>query len=175
MSGAGVLTLTGRLGEVMQESARVGAVVAAGQRGAVRHRPGLPIATPTCICTCSRGAVPKEGASAGVTIMAALVSAFTGRVGRGDMAMTGEITLVGQVLPVGAIKEKVLAAHRCGLTRVILPQENRKQVDEELGDDLRRAVKVHYVTRVDEVLEMALRPAPEAGDTAAAMPTGRVS
>ena len=100
------------------------------------------------------GAVPKEGASAGVTMVTALVSALTGRVIRGDVAMTGEVTLSGQVLPVGAIKEKVLAAHRCGLTRVILPQENRKQVDEELGDDLRRAVEVHYVTRVDEVLRI---------------------
>ena len=69
------------------------------------------------------------------------MSAFTGRPVRGALAMTGAITLSGQVLPVGGIKEKVLAAHRCGLTRVVLPRENRKQVDEDLGDDLRRAVE----------------------------------
>ena len=118
------------------------------------------------------GEVAKEGASAGVTMAVALVSAFTGRVVRGDLAMTGEITLSGQVLPVGGIKEKVLAAHRCGIARVVLPQQNQKQVDEDLGDDLRRAVEVHYVTQVDDLLTLALRPAPPA---APATPDGRVS
>ena len=86
-----------------------------------------------------------------------MVSALTGRPVRGDLAMTGEITLSGQVLPVAGIREKVLAAHRCGLARVILPQENERQIDEELGDDLRRAVEVHYVAQVDELLDWALR------------------
>ena len=85
-------------------------------------------------------------------MVAALVSAFTGRMVRGDLAMTGEITLSGQVLPVGGVKEKVLAAHRGGLARVILPRRNQKQVDEELGDDLRRMVAVDYVTQIDELL-----------------------
>ena len=85
--------------------------------------------------------VPKEGASAGVTMAAALVSAFTGRPVRAGVAMSGEITLAGQVLPVGGIAAKVLAAHRAGLTRILLPQPNRKQVDEELGDELRRTVE----------------------------------
>ena len=95
---------------------------------------------------------------------AALVSALTGRPLRGDIAMTGEIGLCGQVLPVAGIKEKVLAAHRWGLTRVILPRQNRKQVDEDLGDELRRAVAVDYVTGIDELLKLALgrAPAPEA-------------
>ena len=121
------------------------------------------------------GMVPKEGASAGVTLVAALVSAFTGRVVRGGLAMTGEITLAGQVLPVGGITQKVLAAHRCGLAGVILPRENRKEVDEDLGDGLRDAVEFHYVARIDDLLELALQHGP-AGEVAAAMtPAGRVS
>ena len=86
---------------------------------------------------------------------------------RADLALTGEITLSGQVLSVGGIKEKVLAAHRPGLARVILPRQNRKQVDEELGDDLRRAVAVDYVTRVDELLDLALERAPAEADVEA--------
>lgn len=90
--------------------------------------------------------------------------------------MTGEITLSGEVLAVGGIKEKVLAAHRCGLTRVILPQRNRKQVEEDLGDDLRSAVAVDYVTRIEHLLELALRPAPGANVALATVATdGRVS
>ena len=104
---------------------------------------------------------------------AALVSAFIRRSVRADLAMTGEITLGGQVLPVGGIAEKVLAAHRCGLRRVILPGPNRRQVDHDLGDGLRRAVGVDYVTRVDELLELALRRAPVADSVAAVTPAGR--
>ena len=93
---------------------------------------------------------------------------------RADLAMSGEITLSGQVLPVGGIKEKVLAAHRYGLARVILPRQNHKQVEEELGDDLRRAVDVDCVTRIDEVLDLALLRAPAADDVAVACtPAGR--
>ena len=104
------------------------------------------------------------------------LSEFTGRPVRGDLTMTGEITLSGEVLAVGGIKEKVLAAHRCGLTRVILPQQNRKQVEEDLGDDLRSAVAVDYVTRIEDLLELALRPAPAANDAPATVTTdGRVS
>ena len=106
-------------------------------------------------------AARKEGASAGVAMVAAMVSALTGRVVRGDLAMTGEITLSGQVLPAGGIKEKVLAAHRYSLTRVVLPQQNKRQV-EELGDDLRRAVSAHYVTRLDELLDLAVQPSRQA-------------
>ena len=117
--------------------------------------------------------VPKEGASAGVTMAAALVSAFTRRPVRTDVAMTGEITLGGQVLPVGGIAEKMLAAHRGGLARVILPRQNRKQVGEDLGDDLRRVVEVDYVTRVDELLELVLQRTPAVGSVAAVTPAGR--
>ena len=117
---------------------------------------GAPFTWPQgSLCSCHFQS--KEGASAGVTMVAALVSAFTGRVVRGDLAMTGEITLGGQVLPVGAIKEKVLAAHRYGLARVVLPHQNKKQADEQLGDDLRRAIAVDYVTQIDELLGLSLR------------------
>jgi len=92
------------------------------------------------------------------TMAAALVSALTGRVVRGDLAMTGAVTLPGQVLRVGGIEEKLLAAHGGGLIGVVLPRGNQKEVDEELGEELRRAVEVHYVTRVDELLELALEP-----------------
>ena len=121
------------------------------------------------------GALRKDGASAGVAMVAAMVSALTGRVVRGDLAMTGEITLAGQVLPGAGIREKVLAAHRCGLARVILPSQNRKHVDEELGDGLRCAVTIEYVTRIHELLDLALRPAAAAGEAVAVTPAGRVS
>ena len=88
--------------------------------------------------------------------------------------MTGEIVLSGEVLAVGGVEEKVLAAHRCGLTRVILPQQNRKQVEEDLGDDLRSAVAVDYVTRIEDLLELALRPAPAAKAAAAVTTDDRV-
>ena len=101
---------------------------------------------------------------------AALVSVMTGRVVRGDVAMTGEVTLSGQVLAVGGISEKLLAAHRCGLAGVILARGNEREVDEEVGEALRRAVEVHYVTRVDELLALALEPA-----TSSATPAARVS
>ncbi len=105
-----------------------------------------------------------------------MMSALTGRPLRGDVAMTGEIGLGGQVLPVAGIKEKVLAAHRRGLARVILPLGNRKQVDEDLGDDLRRAVAVDYVAGIDELLTLALRRAPAPDAVAPAVtPPGRVS
>ena len=108
-------------------------------------------------------------------MVAAMVSALTGRVVRGDLAMTGEITLAGQVLPVAGIREKVLAAHRCGLARVILPSQNRKQVDEELGDGLRCAVTIEYVTRIHELLDLSMRPAAAVGEAVAVTPAGRVS
>ena len=161
MPGTGKLTLTGRLGEVMQESARVALSWLRANAGRYHIDPAFHRDTDVHLHV-QLGEVPKEGASAGVTMVAALVSAFAGRVVREDLAMTGEITLTGQVLPVGGIKEKVLAAHRCGVVRVILPRQNQKQVDEELGDDLRRAVAVDYVTRVDELLDLALRRAPAA-------------
>ena len=93
-------------------------------------------------------------------MVTALVSELTGRPVRGDLAMTGEITLSGNVLPVGGIKEKVLAARRLGIVEVILPKQNEKHVNEDLSEDLRREIGVHYVSMIDEVLDLALLPAP---------------
>ncbi len=104
------------------------------------------------------GAIPKDGPSAGVTIATALASELTRRPVRGDIAMTGEITLSGRVLPVGGIKEKVLAARRVGIREVILPRQNEKNVKEDLTEELRRDLTIHYVTSVDEVLLLALTP-----------------
>jgi ATP-dependent Lon protease len=106
------------------------------------------------------GAIPKDGPSAGVTMATALVSELTRRPVRGDIAMTGEITLSGRVLPVGGIKEKVLAARRAGIREVILPRQNEKNVKEDLSDELRADMTIHLVSEVQEVLLLALSPAP---------------
>jgi ATP-dependent Lon protease len=102
--------------------------------------------------------VPKDGPSAGVTMVSALASQLTGRPVRGDIAMTGEISLSGRVLPVGGVKEKVLAARRHGVTELILPKQNEKNVKEDLGDELRRELTIHYVSEIGEVLAIALQP-----------------
>jgi ATP-dependent Lon protease len=104
------------------------------------------------------GAIPKDGPSAGVTMAAAMASQLTGRPVRGDIAMTGEITLSGRVLPVGGIKEKVLAARRVGIREVILPKQNSKNVNEDLTPELRQDLVVHLVSTIDEVLALALQP-----------------
>jgi ATP-dependent Lon protease len=104
------------------------------------------------------GAIPKDGPSAGVTMTAAMASELTGRPVRGDVAMTGEITLSGRVLPVGGIKEKVLAARRVGVREVILPRQNEKTVKEDLTDELRKDLTVHLVTTIDEVIALTLQP-----------------
>jgi ATP-dependent Lon protease len=104
------------------------------------------------------GAIPKDGPSAGVTMAAAMASELTGRPVRGDLAMTGEITLSGRVLPVGGIKEKVLAARRAGIRDVILPKQNAKNVNEDLTGELRQDMTVHLVSSIDEVLALALAP-----------------
>ena len=175
MPGSGALTLTGRQGEVMRESARTALSWLRANAGRYGLDPAFYRDTDIHLHV-QAADVPKEGASAGVTMAAALVSALTGRPLRGDVAMTGEIGLGGQVLPVAGIKEKVLAAHRWGLVRVILPRQNRKQVDEDLGDDLRRAVTVDYVAGIDELLPLALGPAPAADAAAlAAAPASRLS
>jgi ATP-dependent Lon protease len=105
------------------------------------------------------GATPKDGPSAGVTLTAALVSLLTGRRIRPDVAMTGEVTLRGAVLPVGGIKEKVLAAHRAGVTTVILPERNEKDLI-EVPEEVRRALTFVPAKRVADVLEAALEPLP---------------
>jgi ATP-dependent Lon protease len=158
MAGAGTLTLTGQLGDVMKESARAALSwlrAHAAEYGADPEffkNAELHVHVPS-------GAIPKDGPSAGVTIATALASELTGRPVRGDIAMTGEITLSGRVLPVGGIKEKVLAARRVGIRELILPRQNERNVNEDLTPELRRELKIRYVQFVDEVLKRALTPA----------------
>jgi ATP-dependent Lon protease len=157
MAGSGSLTLTGQLGEVMKESARAALswfrahAAAYGADPEFFKNAEIHLHVPS-------GAIPKDGPSAGVTMATALASELTRRPVRGDIAMTGEITLSGRVLPVGGIKEKVLAAFRVGIREVILPRQNKKNIDEELTEELRKQLTVHYVTSVDEVLLLALTP-----------------
>jgi ATP-dependent Lon protease len=157
MQGTGALTLTGHLGDVMKESAR------AALTWVRRHASAFGISRDfykdaEVHFHVPSGAIPKDGPSAGVTMVVALVSALTGRPVRGDIAMTGEITLSGRVLPVGGIKEKVLAARRHGVVQVILPRQNEKNVQEDISEELRRELKIYLVSTIDEVLALALTP-----------------
>jgi ATP-dependent Lon protease len=164
MQGGGSLTLTGHLGDVMKESART--ALSWFRANATRY--GVD---PTFYKDAEvhlhvpSGAIPKDGPSAGVTMVTALASELTGRSVRGDLAMTGEITLSGRVLPVGGIKEKVLAARRHGITEVILPRQNEKNIKEDLTDELRRELTIHYASHIEEVLAMALLPSAAATHT----------
>jgi ATP-dependent Lon protease len=157
MAGTGTLTITGQLGDVMKESARAALswfrahAVTYGADPEFFKNAEIHLHVPS-------GAIPKDGPSAGVTIATALASALTKRPVRGDIAMTGELTLSGRVLPVGGIKEKVLAARRVGIREVILPRQNEKNVVEDLTEELRRELTIHYVHSVDEVLLLALMP-----------------
>jgi ATP-dependent Lon protease len=159
MAGSGTLTLTGQLGEVMKESARAALSWFRAHAAAYGADPDFFKAAEIHLHVPS-GAIPKDGPSAGVTIATALASELTRRPVRGDLAMTGEITLSGRVLPVGGIKEKVLAARRAGIREVILPRQNEKNVKEDLTEELRRDLTIHYVQAVDEVLLLALLPGP---------------
>jgi ATP-dependent Lon protease len=161
MAGTGSLTLTGQLGEVMKESARAALSWFRAHASAYGADPDF-FKNAEIHLHVPSGAIPKDGPSAGVTIATALASELTRRPVRGDIAMTGEITLSGRVLPVGGIKEKVLAARRVGIREVILPRQNEKNVNEDLTDDLRRDMTIHYVQTVDEVLLLALTPGQKA-------------
>ena len=174
MSGGGSLTLTGHLGEVMKESARAALswfrtnATAYGVDPAFYQDAELHLHVPS-------GAIPKDGPSAGVTMVTAVVSELTGRPVRSDLAMTGEITLSGHVLPVGGIKEKVLAARRLGVLEVAVPKQNEKDVNEDLSPELKRDIKVHYISTIEEILELALLPAPSAQRRARAKSPRRAS
>src|SRR5687767_11726969 len=157
MAGTGSLTLTGQLGEVMKESARAALSWFRAHASTYGADPEF-FKNAEIHLHVPSGAIPKDGPSAGVTIATALASELTRRPVRGDIAMTGEITLSGRVLPVGGIKEKVLAARRVGIREVILPRQNEKNVKEDLTEDLRRDLTIHYVQAVDEVLLLALLP-----------------
>jgi ATP-dependent Lon protease len=154
MPGKGDLVLTGHLGDVMKESARAALTYAKTRAQAlgvtdeqIRDRE-IHIHVPA-------GAIPKDGPSAGVTMATALVSAMSGRLARHDVAMTGEITLGGRVLPIGGLKEKVLGAARAGITEIILPKENEPEL-EDLPEEVRKKLIFHTVETLDEVLSVAL-------------------
>ena len=171
MPGAGKgLLLTGHLGKVMQESmqAALSWVRAHADRLGIEptffKKHDLHLHVPA-------GAIPKDGPSAGVTVVTALVSLITGRRVKKNFAMTGEATLSGLVLPVGGIKEKVLAAHRAGVTDVVLPAENEIQVKEDLKSEQLDGLRTHYVKTVDDVISIALEPAK--GAAAKKKPTAR--
>ena len=168
MPGTGKLTLTGGRGVALQESAR--AALSWLRAHAARYHIDPDFHRNSDIHVhLQSGDGRVDGPSAGLTMVCALASAVTGRRVREDLAMTGEITLCGRVLPVGGITEKVLAAHRCGLNRVVLPQQNHKQVDEDFDNDLRRVVTVHYVTEIDDLLQLALEQTSAGTDTGVAV------
>ncbi|MSO29494.1 MAG: endopeptidase La [Acidobacteria bacterium] len=160
MAGNGTLTLTGQLGDVMKESARAALSWFRAHAASYGADPDF-FKNAEIHLHVPSGAIPKDGPSAGVTIATALASELTRRPVRGDIAMTGEITLSGRVLPVGGIKEKVLAARRVGIREIIMPRQNEKNVNEDLSPELRKELTIHFVQSVDEVLLLALMPAPK--------------
>jgi ATP-dependent Lon protease len=186
------LILTGMLGDVMRESAQAALsyiraygntlvkASARGGKGAGRssRKNGTDAPGPACAdldgsvfegatihLHVPAGAIPKDGPSAGVTMLTALASLATGRPVRSDLAMTGELTLRGKVLPIGGVKEKVLAAHRAGIKTILLPRQNERELEEDVPAELRDSLKIIYVDTAEDVLQNALEPAPDAAST----------
>src|SRR6202030_3768452 len=152
--GRSKLTITGRLGEVMQESARAALSYVRSRSEQLALSPDFYQKSDIHIHI-PAGAVPKDGPSAGITLATALVSALRRIPVRNDLAMTGEITLRGRVLPIGGLKEKVLAAHRAGIKTILIPKENEKDV-EEIPQQVLKSVTIVMVGHMDEVLRRAL-------------------
>jgi ATP-dependent Lon protease len=156
-SGGG-LTVTGQLGDVMKESAQIALSYVRSKADVLGIDPSafegrrFHVHFPA-------GAIPKDGPSAGITMTTALVSLLTGRTVKAGVGMTGEVTLQGRVLPIGGLKQKVLAAHAAGLTDVILPERNRGDLD-DIPADVRERMTFHPVMSIGEVLDVALEPAP---------------
>ena len=157
------LILTGQLGDVMKESARAALTYAATHAGSLKI-PEERLGSIEVHVHVPAGAIPKDGPSAGVTMSTALVSAMSGRPVRKDVAMTGEITLRGRVMPIGGLKEKVLGAHRAGIKHIVLPKDNEGDL-EDIPDDVRKALNFHPVSTLDEVFAVALLPAESAEPT----------
>ena len=157
MPGEPGLTITGQLGDVMKESAEIALsyvrshAEALGLAQQALEGRRVHVHVPA-------GAVPKDGPSAGVTMVTSLVSLLSGRSVRGTVGMTGEVTLQGRVLPIGGVKQKVLAAHRAGLTEVVLPARNGPDLD-DVPEAVREAMRFHLVEDVSEVFAVALEPA----------------
>ena len=152
------LTVTGQLGDVMKESARIALSYVRSHRDALGIAPGAD--QRSVHVHFPAGAVPKDGPSAGITMTTALVSLFTGRTVKANLAMTGEVTLQGRVLPIGGVKQKLLAAHRLGLTEVIIPARNEPDLD-DLPEAVRAELTVHLASDVADVIGWALDPASE--------------
>ncbi|MFF3953553.1 endopeptidase La [Streptomyces sp. NPDC001890] len=165
-TGASGLTLTGQLGDVMKESAQI-ALSFLRSHGAELELPVADLKDRGVHIHFPAGAVPKDGPSAGITMTTALASLLSGRLVRTDVAMTGEVSLTGRVLPIGGLKQKLLAAHRAGITTVVIPKRNEADLDDVPAEVL-DTLEVHPVTDVRQVLEIALAPA------AAARPEERI-
>jgi ATP-dependent Lon protease len=154
MPGKGNLTLTGQLGEVMQESVQAAYSFVRSHAGEYNIKPNqfencdVHVHVP-------EGAIPKDGPSAGITMATALISAFSNYKVRHDVAMTGEITLRGKVLPIGGLKEKILAAHRAGIHTIIVPSQNRKDMV-DVPKKVQRDLHIIFASKMDEVLQTAL-------------------
>ena len=159
MPGKGKLTLTGQLGDVMKESVTAALSVLRGRAAALGLDPGNFLENKDLHVHVPAGAVPKDGPSAGITMYTALVSLFTGVPVRPDVAMTGEITLRGNVLAIGGVKEKLLAAHRAGIKRVIIPERNMKDLI-DVPAEVKSEMEIIGVKRMDEVLALALKDPP---------------
>jgi ATP-dependent Lon protease len=157
MAGDHGLTVTGQLGDVMRESVQIALsyvrshAAALGIDAAVFNGKQFHVHVPA-------GAVPKDGPSAGITMVTALASLLSGRPVRSAVGMTGEVTLQGKVLPIGGVKQKLLAAHRAGLKEVILPRRNEPDLD-DVPEEVRKEIEIHLVSDVDEVLRLALEAA----------------
>jgi ATP-dependent Lon protease len=164
-SGATGVTLTGQLGDVMKESAQI-ALSYLRSHGDDLGVPVTTLAEQGVHVHVPAGAVPKDGPSAGVTMTTALASLLSGRPVRADVAMTGEVSLTGRVLPIGGVKQKLLAAHRAGITDIVLPKRNEPDLDDVPASVLDE-LTVHLATDVREVLEVALAPARTAATAAA--------
>ncbi|MFE3137507.1 endopeptidase La [Streptomyces scopuliridis] len=156
-TGGSGLTLTGQLGDVMKESAQI-ALSFLRSRGAELELPVADLKDRGAHIHFPAGAVPKDGPSAGITMTTALASLLSGRLVRTDVAMTGEVSLTGRVLPIGGLKQKLLAAHRAGITTVVIPKRNEPDLDDVPAEILDK-LDVHPVTDVRQVLEIALAPA----------------
>jgi len=157
MTGGHGLQLTGQLGDVMKESAQTALSYIRAHSDELGIKPDFYAKSDLHIHV-PAGAVPKDGPSAGVTMTSAIASLLTGRPLKPALAMTGEVTLSGKVLPVGGIKEKVLAAKRAGIKTVILPDRNRKDLTEDIPEDLRKGMEFFFAKTVDQVLDLALQP-----------------
>ncbi|MGH2814852.1 MAG: S16 family serine protease, partial [Actinomycetota bacterium] len=165
MPGKGKLTLTGQLGDVMKESVTAALSFVRSRASQLGLEAGNFLENVDLHVHVPAGAVPKDGPSAGVTMTTALASLLSGRPVRSEVGMTGEVTLQGRVLPIGGVKQKVLAAHRAGLKEVILPERNGADL-EDVPESVRAEMTFHQASEIDQVLDHALAPEGQEGQEA---------